>query len=196
MYNFLNDIPDKSEYKNTTSLKFKKELCDFFKDKNLKCCVEFGTNKGHSARVLSYLFEEIFTFDIKNENIEFSKKLNFDRTNITHFVTDVYNSDLTVYLNDVYVDCFFIDCVHEYGNVLYDIKNAKFLSNLNKDKKIYLVFDDYSHPTSTGVRKAIDKATVDFSLSFERFLGQEKGYSFNPETTLIGPEGIILSFKN
>ena len=48
-YDILNDIPDKREQVKTTSLKFKKDLIDFFGDDYKdKRCVEIGTHKGYN----------------------------------------------------------------------------------------------------------------------------------------------------
>ena len=52
----LENIPDKRESKNTTSLKFKKDLIEYFKDLNLNRCIEVGTHVGYSTRILSFLF--------------------------------------------------------------------------------------------------------------------------------------------
>ena len=57
MSELLNNIPDKTEDKNTTSLKFKKDLISYLGDKYKdKVCVEIGTSKGYTTRILSSLF--------------------------------------------------------------------------------------------------------------------------------------------
>ena len=81
----LKDIPDKRDDKNTTSLKFKKDLIEFFGDKYLnKKCFEIGTNRGYTTRILSFLFDKVKTVDIDTNLIEYSKLLNKDRNNIEH----------------------------------------------------------------------------------------------------------------
>ena len=47
----LDSIPDKTQDKQTTSLKFKQDVIEFFKDKNLDTCLEIGTNHGWTTRI-------------------------------------------------------------------------------------------------------------------------------------------------
>jgi predicted O-methyltransferase YrrM len=63
----LQFIPDKREDKNTTSLKFKTDLINYFDKLSLKNCLEVGTYIGYSTRILSFLFDEVTTID-SNEN--------------------------------------------------------------------------------------------------------------------------------
>ena len=56
-YDILTEVPDKRNEKNTTSLKFKKDLIDYLGDDYKdKTCLEIGTHKGYSTRILSSLF--------------------------------------------------------------------------------------------------------------------------------------------
>ena len=58
-YEVLKNIPEKNlDNKGTTSLKWKKDVIDFFTGKNIDKCLEIGTHKGHSTRILSELFKE------------------------------------------------------------------------------------------------------------------------------------------
>ena len=51
MKDILNGIPDKTQEKNTTSLKFKKDLIEYLGDDYKdKTCLEIGTNKGYTTR--------------------------------------------------------------------------------------------------------------------------------------------------
>ena len=129
----LENIPDKRESKNTTSLKFKKDLIEYFKDLNLNRCIEVGTHVGYSTRILSFLFDEVITLENNMDNIKRAQLFNQDRDNITYMYGDVYSSDWDVPDSDVS----FIDCVHTYDAVLYDIKQS-----LKRNVK-YLIFDDY-----------------------------------------------------
>lgn len=187
----LQGLPDKVEYKNTTSLKFKEDLIDFFEDKNLSTCLEIGTNHGHTTLILSYLFDHVYTIDLHESNIEKAKVVNKDRDNITYITGDAY--DRSNYEDVPKVDAAFIDCVHTHKAVLIDIQTS-----LNKcsDEGMYLIFDDYAHPECTGVYKGIEEA-VDQGLSRECYIGEKAGYTFkkttNP-TTLLRDEGIILSY--
>jgi len=61
MRDILKGIPDKRQDKNTTSLKFKKDLIEFFgEDYKDKICLEIGTSKGYSTRLLSFLFKKSY----------------------------------------------------------------------------------------------------------------------------------------
>ena len=78
-YDILNDIPDKREQVKTTSLKFKKDLIDFFgNDYKNKRCLEIGTHKGYTTRILSNLFKKVVTCEIETDLINFAKNLKED----------------------------------------------------------------------------------------------------------------------
>lgn len=191
MENLLNNIPDKTEYKNTTSHKFKLDLVDFFKNKKLKKCLEIGTNHGHTTFVLSHLFDEVFTIDLHLENTEKAKKVNFERNNITYITDNAYNRNS--YNGIQNIDCSFIDCVHTFEAVLFDIQTSL---NLSSSEGLYLIFDDYGHPLSHGVNTAI-KEGIKQGLKVEKYIGEEPGFKFyvgEDERVLIDHEGIIVSY--
>tara|TARA_R110001592_G_scaffold314659_1_gene590372 strand:+ start:14257 stop:14844 length:588 start_codon:yes stop_codon:yes gene_type:complete len=190
--NIINNLPDKTEYKNTTSHKFKKDLISFCKDKKIDNALEIGANHGHTTNVLSYIANRVYALDYLQENVNFIKEVNKDRDNITIIHGDAYD-DLTYKDINCKFDLVFIDCVHTYDNVVADINRA--LKYFDENKGVYLVFDDYGHPhpITQGVRKAIDDS-ITSGLKFEKHIGENKGYSFNDSTTLIGNEGIILSY--
>lgn len=187
----LEGLPDKTVYKNTTSLKFKEDLIDFFEDKKLGICLEIGTNHGHTTFILSHLFEQVYTVDLHPQNISAAKEVNSTRDNITYITGDAYSAD--TYKDIPKVDVAFIDCVHTYKAVMEDIQTA-----LDKcsSEGMYLIFDDYAHPQSTGVYKAIEESITQ-GLTRECYIGEGEGYTFkktsNP-TTLLRDEGIILSY--
>lgn len=187
----LDSLPDKTEYKNTTSKKFKQDLINFFETKQLKNCLEIGTNHGHTTYVLSHLFEKVFTVDLHQSNIDFAKEVNTSRSNI-HFITgDAYSPN--TYTNIPSVDVVFIDCMHTFAGVLSDIQTG-----LDKASSggVYFIFDDYGHPTSTGVYEAIEESITQ-GLTREVYIGEGEGYTFSQSTnptTLIRSEGIILSY--
>ena len=71
-YDILNDIPDKRELVKTTSLKFKKDLIDYFGENyQNKTCLEIGTHKGYTTRILSDLFKKVITCEIDENLINF-----------------------------------------------------------------------------------------------------------------------------
>jgi hypothetical protein len=185
----LDSIPDKTQDKNTTSLKFKKDVIDFFKDKNLDTCLEIGTNHGWTTRILSSLFKEVHTLDFKDSNTNYAKQNNADISNIIYYTDDAYTTK--VWNTMPLIDVAFIDCMHTYEHVTYDINTA--LSRINVDKGMYFIFDDYGHPEALGVRKAIDKA-IEEGLKLECYIGQPEGYQYNESSILIHHEGVILSY--
>ena len=225
----LDETPDKLQWKETTSLKFKQELVDFFgedfKDKDV---LEVGCHVGHTSRILSYLFKKVYAMningplfgdrtlwevnDLVSENDVYKQysvniKTTFDKKfeNIDYLEMDSYNTkgwpmDL---LSDVSV--VFIDAIHQYDAVLYDIENA---IKLNAE---YLVFDDYGKPDSSQysnpnrnyimeVKAAIDSKIQDGTLEVVKYIGFEPGteVAFNIQ---LGPilsvdwEGLICKIK-
>ena len=75
----LSKIPDKTKDKNTTSLKFKKDLIEYLGDEYRdKICLEVGTSKGYTTRILSFLFKKVITCEIDKNLIEFAKDINKD----------------------------------------------------------------------------------------------------------------------
>ena len=185
----LESIPDKTVYKDTTSHKFKQDLIEFFKDKNLKSCLEIGTNHGWTTKILSILFEEVHTIDYYQNNINLAKQNNNQSSNIKYYVADAYNT--TLYNTLPKIDVAFIDCLHTFEHVIMDINNS--LKLIDVEKGMYFIFDDYGHPESTGVHDAINSA-ISEGLKIECYIGQDKGYQYNSASTLIHREGIILSY--
>ena len=118
----LENIPDKREWKTTTSHKFKRDLYKIFNDLGLQDSkvVELGTHHGHTTRILSFLFDEVVTYDIIDDG--FSKKLNGDRDNISHRYQDIYESPW--WEDCVGASVVFIDAVHKYEEAKKDIKNT------------------------------------------------------------------------
>lgn len=185
----LDSIPDKTQDKNTTSLKFKQDVIEFFKNKNLDTCLEIGTNHGWTTRILSSLFKEVHTLDFDNKNTNYAKQNNVDINNIVYYTDDAYKTK--VWNTMPLMDVAFIDCIHTYDHVMYDINTA--LSRINVEKGMYFIFDDYGHPIALGVRKAINKA-IEEGLKLECYIGQSEGYQYNESSILIHREGVILSY--
>ena len=78
----INSLPDKKEYKNTTSHKFKRDLMSFFEDKQINNALEIGANHGHTTKVLSHIANKVYAIDWLTENIEYIKEVNKDRSNV------------------------------------------------------------------------------------------------------------------
>jgi SAM-dependent methyltransferase len=191
LHNILKNLPDKTEYKNTTSHKFKADLLEFFKDKELGICLEIGTNHGHTTHVLSHLFNHVYTIDLHESNINIAKSINRDRKNITYITGDAYDAEN--YKNVPLLDVAFIDCVHHYSFVMQDIQRVVDKSN---NLGVYLIFDDYGHPNLTEVYDAVQDA-VQQGLQLETYIGEKAGFTFKQltdPTTLLREEGVILSY--
>ena len=76
----LKGIPEKQgRHKNTTSLKWKKDLIEFFINNNLNKCLEIGACNGKTTKILSKIFKEVWSieFDLKRLNKAKIKEVNF-----------------------------------------------------------------------------------------------------------------------
>ena len=191
----LKNLPEKNMYnKDTTSLKWKEDLIDFFQDKKLKSCLEIGTCKGITTKVLSYLFDEVYTIENNPSRLNEAKHFCQERTNIKYILGDVY-SDKTYINFPQSFDAVMIDCMHLYSYVIADINRA--LSFFNEEKGLYLIFDDYGHPQSTGVKTAVDES-IQEGLNVETHIGQHPGFTVNridgSSFSILHREGIILSY--
>jgi predicted O-methyltransferase YrrM len=183
--NLLKGLPDKTESKTTTSLKFKADFIDFFDKEEYKDMkvLEVGSSLGHSTGMLSYLFKKVIALDNLYERHEQSKKLNSNCDNVAHIVMDVY----TQTWNFEPVDVVFIDCVHDYTHVKSDIDNS--LNSFGKGTII--AFDDYG--LFPELKRAIDEYIDRGQLKVLKKIGQLKGTYF-PTTqfkVLKDYEGII-----
>ena len=68
MNDILKGIPDKRQDKNTTSLKFKQDMIEFLGDDYKdKTCLEIGSHRGYTTRVLSFLFKKVISCEINDE---------------------------------------------------------------------------------------------------------------------------------
>ena len=123
---------DKNQNLSTTSFKFKSDVWDFFQGFEDKIAVEFGTNKGQTSRVLSYLFKKVYTVNI-NDNAE-AIQLNGDRPNIT------FISNFDLYTNQVLpisdeINMVFVDGGHKYEEIIKDINR---ITSMNCSEDCYL----------------------------------------------------------
>lgn len=185
------NIPDKREYKNTTSLKFKEDLIEYFSETGKdQTILEVGTNHGHTTRILSFLFKEVITLDWKEEpNLRIAKEICHDRNNIKYIEKDVYASSWDD-LNLPKYNVSFIDCGHEYEHVISDIQNCIIYGATEQ----YLIFDDYGHP-KTGVKRAIqDICSNNEDFNIIQYIGEGKGSDCRPGLLLTDWEGVICKY--
>ena len=194
--NIFKDIPTKREYKETTTIKFKNDLLNFFdidefKDKKI---LECGTNHGHTTRVLSFLFDKVTTMDWREEpNLRMARELNQDRDNITYIQKNLYEGEWNL---EEKFDVFFIDCVHDFQNVYSDIINCCNISN----KESYFIFDDYgigSYYQEGGVKAAVDKFSEEHKgFNIIKEIGISKGGVRSVGKPLLASEGGLVKYDN
>jgi hypothetical protein len=185
----LKDIKeDKVDNLCTTSFKFKTDVWNFFQGYQDKVAVEFGTHKGQTTRILSFLFKKVYTINI-NDNLA-SKELNSDRDNIEYIDNfDLYAGN-SLPIADKIAMCL-IDAGHEYAQVISDINTA---FSFNCDDDCYIVFDDYGlEQYADHVHKAVNHAIDINVLTIVTGIGHEAGYNFggNPPRILKTSEGVI-----
>lgn len=188
----LNEIgEDKTQNLSTTSFKFKSDVWEFFQGFDDKIAVEFGTHKGQTSRVLSYLFNKVYTVNYQ-DNAE-AMRLNSDRTNIN------YISNFNLYTNEVLpiddmVSMFFVDGGHKYEELVYDINR---ITRMNCDTDCYLLFDDYGSTINPGIKQAVTLAVNSNVLKIVKFIGHSEGHNFGnavkggPDRILVDYEGVI-----
>lgn len=179
---------DKHQNLTTTSLKFKRDFWNFFQGFQDKTAIEFGTHKGQTTRIMSFLFNKVHT--INNNDNEKSKELNADRSNIVHHNFNLYSADI-LHVADT-INVALIDAGHSYQEVIFDINRVL---NMNCSEECYLVFDDYG--LIPDVRKAVDEAINLNYLEVMQEIGHGAGHNFGngvkggPDRVLATSEGLI-----
>ena len=183
----IENVPDKTQDKNTTSHKFKHDLFNFFNELDINFCVEIGTSNGWTTGILSRVCNNVITIDNDMNNLERAMQHNTDYDNIEYMHGDVYNSDWGLEYN---IDLAFIDCVHDYIHVDNDIKNSIKYSSAN----MYLVFDDYG--LVNEVKRAADDWIETKKIQFVAHIGDSAGikYPHRNDAILYDSEGIICKY--
>lgn len=183
---------DKTQNMTTTSLKFKRDVWEFFQGFKDKIAVEFGTHKGQTTKILSHLFKKVYT--VNNQDNAEAKRLNEDIQNIE------YISNFDLYLDNplpiTNIDVFLIDAGHKYTHVISDINRAV---SMECNKECYIIFDDYGLKChSEHVKRAVDQAINQNILTKVKGIGHSKGYSFkqgDSNYTLESSEGLITKIN-
>ena len=174
----------KSVSKTTTSMKFKADTIDYFREdfKN-KTVLEVGTSIGFGTKILSGLFKKVITVDNSNEKLNEAKKNLVGLDNIEFKLMDVYAQKWD--FNEK-VDVVFIDCVHTYEHLRSDINNS-----LDTFDKPILMFDDYG--LFPDLKKLIDEYIESGKLKLLTKIGQHTGkiYPKTMNKILKDREGII-----
>ena len=149
----LNKIKeDKIQNLSTTSLKFKKDVWDFFQNFKHTNALELGTHKGQTSRLLSYLFNQVYTVN-RLDNTE-AQNLNKDINNIN------YISNFELYSNiPLDIDCkfslFFLDAGHKFEELITDINRV---TSMTCEEDCYILFDDYGSVINPGIKQVVTQA--------------------------------------
>ena len=183
----MQNIPDKTQDKNTTSHKFKHDLFNFFNKLDINFCIEIGTYDGWTTRILSNLCNNTTTIDHDINHLKKAMQHNDDYYNMEYMHGDVYNSDWGL---DDTIDLVFIDCVHDYRHVESDIENSIKYASTN----MYLVFDDYG--LVSEVKRAVDDWVESKKIQFVTHIGDSAGtkYPHRNDAILHDSEGIICKY--
>ena len=180
---FLNRVVHKDKWCKTTSRKFKEDVLRIFRDRKMDNCIEIGSCRGDTTRVLSECFKKVYSFEQSSDNITYIKERCSDVDNVEISQADVYDSNFQI--PDVSVA--FIDAGHSTELVKKDISRF-----LNKNPNMVLVFDDYGQKD-----ESIKKAILDTGVKISRHIGEYNGFKFNringEEVTMIGREGVICN---
>ena len=180
---FLNRVVHKDKWCKTTSRKFKEDVLRIFRDRKMDNCIEIGSCRGDTTRVLAECFKKVYSFEQSSDNITYIKERCSDVDNVEISQADVYDSNFQI--PDVSVA--FIDAGHSTELVKKDISRF-----LNKNPNMVLVFDDYGQKD-----ESIKKAILDTGVKISRHIGEYNGFKFNringEEVTMIGREGVICN---
>ena len=186
-------VEDKYDNLSTTSKLFKSDLWDFFQGFEGRCAMEFGTHKGQTTRILSYLFDTVYTINLPG-GFEKAQALNEDRNNIQYIGYDLYaNVETNKFPLHKPISMFFIDAVHTFDAVLSDFVRA---TNCRvADDEVYFVFDDYG--LERDVFHAVNQLLFTKRLSKVKYIGHSPRHSFggHPERVLQDWEGIITKLN-
>jgi len=178
---------DKHENLSTTSLKFKEDVWNFFKDPLFKTknCIEFGTHKGQTTYVLSHVFGKVYTINLAEGHFETARRINEERSNITYIPFNLYTGKRLI-LPDTF-SMAFIDAGHEYEQVKSDVEQ---FVRLKRENVSFIIFDDYG--LMFPVWRAVDELVNNQVLEYVKFIGHPAGHDFGQGRVLrSGPEGVI-----
>lgn len=171
------DIPDKFQWPTTTSWNFKNQLIDEFYGSDCDV-LEVGCHKGQTSKILSYLFNNVFTININPPSTDFPTEDNIIYEQMNSY-TDEWKFDK--WKN---VDVVMIDAVHEYNEVKQDTENAL------KLKPKYIIWDDYGNEEFFGVKKYVDEFVKDKYKLIP--IGLSDGEFFKANGKIVDSEGVMI----
>lgn len=185
---------DKFQNFSTTSFKMKTDIWNFFNEERFKGlnCVEFGTHKGQTTRILAHLFNKVYTINLPN-HFDSAMELNRDLDNIEYIPLDLYQTSVEDNFKHKAISVIFIDAGHEFDEVMKDITRSL---NFNLGREVYFIFDDYGQE-SRNVWMAVNQMVQIGTFEKVKYIGHPPRFSFggNPERKLADHEGIIVKLK-
>lgn len=184
----LNEVPDKSMWKTTTSRVFKLNLLQAVSNAEKTSWIELGAAQGHTTILLSKIAKSVFSIDIDPKNTQIIDSLHL--ANVSTSNIDLYGDSFANLMNTANFESALIDAVHQSDNVTQDIKNC-----LRAGVKTF-VFDDYGafEAVKHVVDKFVDVSKQSGALESTHFIGLPPGTSL-PNTSfkvLKDWEGIIV----
>ena len=179
-------IPDKTEDRGTTSLRFKEDVFNFFYPQSQdSSIVEFGSFRGHFTQLFSRMFNQVYSIDhVTNKYYDINTK---GLKNVTKYIHDLYKANISK-LNLSKVDVVVIDAVHTYNAVRVDTNSAHTILN----KYGYLIYDDYG--AFIEVKHAVDSLVKENQIKIVKYVGENEGYSYKDNHKLNAKEGVIAQF--
>lgn len=189
---------DKFQNLSTTSFKFKTDLWNFFinlPDSQKMNCVEFGTHKGQTTRILSHLFNLVYSINLPN-HFDQAERLNSDRQNIKFIGMNLYEQPIDENFKHESCNVFFIDAVHEFDAIMSDFNRSL---NFDHDENfpVYFIFDDYGQD-NRQVWQVVNQLIRVGRLEKIAYFGHEPNHNFGgyPARILKDHEGIICKLKS
>ena len=180
----LNRLVHKDEWCKTTSRKFKEDILRIFSNKKNMNCLEIGSCRGDTTRVLSECFNKVYSYELSTENIEVIREKCADVDNVEIHQGDVYDSSFKIPDN---IDIVFIDAGHSTDLVEHDIRRF-----LKYNPNIIMAFDDYGQQDNS-----IKNAIVNTDIPISQFIGEYNGFKFKrlngEDVTLSGREGVLCN---
>lgn len=189
---------DKFQNLSTTSFKFKTDLWNFFTaipESRYLNCVEFGTHKGQTTRILSHLFRNVYSINLPN-HFDQAERLNADRQNIKFIGMNLYEQPIDENFKHDPCNVFFIDAVHEFDPIMSDFSRSL---NFKFDERYprYFIFDDYGQD-NRQVWQVVNQLIRVGRLEKIAYFGHDPNHSFggHPERILKDYEGILCKLKS
>ncbi len=172
----IQTVPDKSEWKTTTSRVFKLNVIQHLCLEPKRRVIEFGSAQGHTTYFISPITSEILAVDYDADNCKKVKEL--DCKNVSILQADLYADRFKEFIRQQKFDVAIIDAVHVYDNVKSDIESA-----ISAGVREF-IFDDYG--AFDDVKRAVDEFISDTRANgyvvHVSYIGMPPG-TFYPNTT-------------